>query len=71
MSDEEEYEYEYDDDAMEEDNFEYTDEEEANDSEVAIGTLICDRTPVFLRRLRSGILWHLSFFLLSRKFLLQ
>jgi len=48
MSDEEEY--EYDDDAMEEDNFEYTDEEEANDSGVAIGTLICDRTPVLLRR---------------------
>lgn len=39
MSDEEDYEYEYDDDAMEEDQFEYTDEEEqANDTEVALGT---------------------------------
>ncbi|KAG7357159.1 COP9 signalosome subunit 2 [Nitzschia inconspicua] len=37
MSDEEDYEYEYDDDAMEEDQFEYTDEEEdANDTEVAL-----------------------------------
>lgn len=39
MSDEEDYEYEYDDDAMDEDQLEYTDEEEgANDSEVALGT---------------------------------
>ena len=39
MSDDEEYEYEYDDDVMEEDNFEYTDdEEEQNDAEVALGT---------------------------------
>lgn len=41
MSDEESYEYEYDDDAMDEDNFEYTDEEEAaNDTEVALGTIV-------------------------------
>lgn len=39
MSDEEEYEYEYDDDAMEEDQLDYTDEEEAaDDSAVALGT---------------------------------
>ena len=40
MSDDEEHEYEYDDDVMEEeDNFEYTDdEEEQNDAEVALGT---------------------------------
>lgn len=38
MSDEEDYEYEYDDDAMEEDQFDYTDEEEAaDDSAVALG----------------------------------
>ena len=38
MSDEDDYEYEYDDDAMEEE-FQYTDEEEeANDGEVALGT---------------------------------
>eukprot|EP00537_Pseudo-nitzschia_pungens_P013711 CAMPEP_0172384860 /NCGR_PEP_ID=MMETSP1061-20121228/2574_1 /TAXON_ID=37318 /ORGANISM="Pseudo-nitzschia pungens, Strain cf. pungens" /LENGTH=526 /DNA_ID=CAMNT_0013113641 /DNA_START=120 /DNA_END=1700 /DNA_ORIENTATION=- len=37
MSDEESYEYEYDDDDMEEEGFQYTDEEEeANDSEVAL-----------------------------------
>jgi hypothetical protein len=39
MSDEESYEYEYDDDEMDEgNNFEYTDDEEqGNDSEVALG----------------------------------
>ena len=38
MSDEESYEYEYDDDDMDEGGFEYTDDEEqANDSEVALG----------------------------------
>lgn len=37
MSDEESYEYEYDDDDMDEEGFQYTDdEEEANDSEVAL-----------------------------------
>jgi hypothetical protein len=42
MSDEESYEYEYDDDEMEEgNNFEYTDDEEqGNDSEVALGKLL-------------------------------
>jgi len=40
MSDEESYEYEYDDDDMDEEGFQYTDdEEEANDGEVALGTL--------------------------------
>jgi hypothetical protein len=38
MSDEESYEYEYDDDDMDEGGFQYTDdEEEANDGEVALG----------------------------------
>ena len=38
MSDEESYEYEYDDDDMDEEGFQYTDdEEEANDGEVALG----------------------------------
>ncbi len=38
MSDEESYEYEYDDDEMDEEGFQYTDEEEeANDGEVALG----------------------------------
>jgi hypothetical protein len=40
MSDEESYEYEYDDDDMDEGGFQYTDdEEEANDGEVALGML--------------------------------
>jgi hypothetical protein len=40
MSDEESYEYEYDDDEMDEgNNFDYTDDEEqANEGEVALGT---------------------------------
>jgi len=39
MSDEESYEYEYDDDDMDEGGFQYTDdEEEANGTEVALGT---------------------------------
>lgn len=41
MSDEESYEYEYDDDDMDEGGFQYTDdEEEANDTEVALGAYI-------------------------------
>lgn len=47
MSDEESYEYEYDDDDMGEEGFQYTDEEEeANDGEVALG------------RLRVEIFWN-------------
>ena len=41
MSDEESYEYEYDDDEMDEEGFQYTDEEEeANDGEVALGRFL-------------------------------
>lgn len=40
MSDEESYEYEYDDDDMDEGGFQYSDDEEvANDGEVALGML--------------------------------
>ena len=54
MSDEESYEYEYDDDDMDEGGFEYTDDEgeQVNDSEVALGEFSSSKRGSFLHYLR-------------------